>query len=156
MYLNTLYTLTRVYVFLLVCDMFLGRRASPKPPVLTEGGCYWGERRPDRRGSRRGVGGEGGFSDAVGASPSSSLFLSVSLQNHTIPLLIHTAKPELPKLPVLPSSLLLPEEKPAGAFWLCQKVSEGRKVPIHPSDEWTRGKTAEQRRGKISQALGLL
>lgn len=67
--LNTSYTLTRVYVLLLVCDMF--------PQIVSsEGACYWGERQPDRRGSGRGLGGwEGGFGDAAGASPSSSLCL---------------------------------------------------------------------------------
>lgn len=47
--IHSLYTLTRVYVLLLVCDMFPGRLAHPSDlSVPTEGGCYWGE--PDSRG----------------------------------------------------------------------------------------------------------
>ena len=134
--LNTSYTLTRVYVLLLVCDMF--------PQIVSsEGACYWGERQPDRRGFGRGLGGQG----VRWCCRSVSLFLSLSLYRITPSLSWSSAQPELPKL-LVSSSLLLPEEKAAGAFGLCQKVSEGQTLPIHPSDEWSGGKQQSEDRRK--------
>ena len=145
---NTSYTLTRVYVLLLVCDMF--------PQIVSsEGACYWGERQPDRRGSGRGLEGWGGDRWCCW---SVSLFLSLSLYRITPSLSWSSAQPELPKL-LVSSSLLLPEEKSCGSFFgLCQKVSEGQTPPIHPSDEWTGGKqqSEDRRKKKKTARLSLL
>lgn len=142
-----MYTLTRVYVLLLVCDIFPGRQVPPNRPSClkervigvsqTEGGL--------EEGSGGGVGWGG-----LVMLP--ELFLSSSSsQNHTIPLLILIAQAELSKLPVPP--LCCCQRKAVGSFWLRQEVSNAQKTePNHASDEWTRGKQQSEEGGKNSQA----
>lgn len=78
--------------------------------------------------------------------------LSFSLLNHTIPLLILTAQPEPLQTPRPSSLLLLPEESRWELSGSVRKFLRGRRWTIHPSDEWTQRKTAEQgRRGKNIQ-----
>lgn len=100
---NTLYALTRVYVLLLVCDMFSGRRVPP-PNRLS---CL----------KERVIGvsqTEGGLEEGGGGL----VMLPERLppQNHTISLLMLTAEAELSKLPVGP--LCCSQKEASGSFWL--------------------------------------
>lgn len=82
-----------------------------------------------------------------------SVFLLVSLQNHAIPLLILTVQLGLSKLPVPP---ICSQEKTSRSFWLCHEVSEGQMVPIHPSNEWTKGKEQSKKGKKKKKQPGLV
>lgn len=105
-----IYPLTRVYVFLLVCDMISGCWAPhSKLPVLTERACYWGERQPDRRGSRRGEWGSVMLPERL---PLPLCLLAES--HHPSPIAHSTAR-----APKTPPSRLSAAHKPksAGAFF---------------------------------------